>query len=134
MRLQQRDFPMRLDSDAAKFFDTFAGAFDTLYDGQRNFAMRWLDRKFRKDMFIRFALTYARFGELKGKTILDIDCGSPGVAPDDAVGEERRGVLREVHSSTGGHPARRQTGRVVRDRAVHEDRRRRSLDVYSSTV
>ena len=76
MRLQQRDFPMRLDSDAAKFFDTFAGAFDTLYDGQRNFAMRWLDRKFRKDMFIRFALTYARFGELKGKTILDIGCGS----------------------------------------------------------
>jgi ubiquinone/menaquinone biosynthesis C-methylase UbiE len=62
--------------DAAKFFDGFAEAFDTLYDEQRNFAMRWFDRSFRSDMFIRFALTFERLGDLKGKTVLDIGCGS----------------------------------------------------------
>ena len=38
--------------------------------------MRWVDRQFRSDMFIRFALTFEVFGDLKGKTVLDIGCGS----------------------------------------------------------
>lgn len=67
---------MASQSDAAKFFDSFAEAFDTLYDDKRNFAMRWFDRNFRSDMFIRFALTFERLGDLQGKTVLDIGCGS----------------------------------------------------------
>ena len=67
---------MASQSDAAKFFDSFAEAFDTLYDDKRNFAMRWFDRYFRSDMFIRFALTFERLGDLQGKTVLDIGCGS----------------------------------------------------------
>jgi 2-polyprenyl-3-methyl-5-hydroxy-6-metoxy-1,4-benzoquinol methylase len=63
-------------SDAAKFFDRFAAAFDTIYDGRRNFFMRSFDRYFRSDMFIRFALTFETFGDLSGKTVLDIGCGS----------------------------------------------------------
>jgi predicted TPR repeat methyltransferase len=67
---------MNHEPDAAKFFDSFADAFDTIYDGRRNFFMRSLDRRFRSDMFLRFALTFEAFGDLKGKTVLDIGCGS----------------------------------------------------------
>jgi ubiquinone/menaquinone biosynthesis C-methylase UbiE len=64
------------DLAAAKFFDNFAAAFDTIYDGKRSFLMRSIDRRFRSDMFIRFALTFEALGDLKGKTVLDIGCGS----------------------------------------------------------
>jgi 2-polyprenyl-3-methyl-5-hydroxy-6-metoxy-1,4-benzoquinol methylase len=63
-------------SDAARFFDSFAEGFDSLYDQKRNFFMRWLDRTFRSDMFLRFALTFEAFGNLTEKTVLDIGCGS----------------------------------------------------------
>ena len=66
----------RSKPDAARFFDNFAEAFDTIYDGKRNRAMRWIDQHFRSDMFLRFALTFEAFGDLKGKTVLDIGCGS----------------------------------------------------------
>src|SRR5262245_14446589 len=62
--------------DAARFFDNFAEAFDTIYDGKRNGVMRWVDQRFRSDMFIRFALTFEVIGRLSGKTVLDIGCGS----------------------------------------------------------
>lgn len=62
--------------DAAGFFNRFAEAFDTLYDGKRNPLMRWVDRRFRSDMFLRFALTFEVLGELTGRTVLDIGCGS----------------------------------------------------------
>jgi cyclopropane fatty-acyl-phospholipid synthase-like methyltransferase len=62
--------------DAVQFFDNFAQAFDTIYDGKRNFFMQWVDRRFRRDMFIRFALSFEALGDLKGKTVLDIGCGS----------------------------------------------------------
>ena len=55
------------DPAAAKFFDSFAEAFDTLYDGKRNFLMRSVDRRFRSDMFIRFALTFEVLGDLARK-------------------------------------------------------------------
>ena len=67
---------MNHDPAAAKFFDSFAQAFDTIYDGKRNFFLRWLDRCFRSDMFIRFALTFEALGNLTGKTVFDIGCGS----------------------------------------------------------
>lgn len=61
---------------AAAFFDGFAEAFDSLYDNKRSRIMRWVDRRFRSDMFIRFALTFEAFGDLNNKTVLDIGCGS----------------------------------------------------------
>jgi ubiquinone/menaquinone biosynthesis C-methylase UbiE len=67
---------MHSERDAAKFFDGFAEAFDTLYTNKRSFFMRWMDRRFRSDMFVRFALSFEVLGELKGKTVLDIGCGS----------------------------------------------------------
>jgi 2-polyprenyl-3-methyl-5-hydroxy-6-metoxy-1,4-benzoquinol methylase len=70
------DDPIYPECDAAKFFDGFAEAFDTLYTNKRNLFMRWMDRRFRSDMFVRFALSFEVLGELKGKTVLDIGCGS----------------------------------------------------------
>lgn len=64
------------EKQAADFFDRFADTFDTLYDEKRGRAMRWVDRTFRSDMFIRFAWTFERMGPLSGKTVVDIGCGS----------------------------------------------------------
>src|SRR5262245_12363747 len=63
-------------TDSAKFFDGFAIAFDTIYDGKRNSLMQWVDQHFRSDMFIRYALTFQTLGALSGKSVLDIGCGS----------------------------------------------------------
>jgi len=67
---------MRGPLDAAKFFDRFAAEFDTLYDEQRGAFMRWFDRTFRSDMFVRWALTFERLPDMQGKSVLDIGCGS----------------------------------------------------------
>jgi cyclopropane fatty-acyl-phospholipid synthase-like methyltransferase len=67
---------MQQERDAGRFFNSFATTFDTLYDSKRNLVMRAVDRRFRSDMFVRFALTFERLGELTGRTVLDIGCGS----------------------------------------------------------
>jgi cyclopropane fatty-acyl-phospholipid synthase-like methyltransferase len=61
---------------AGVFFDDFAARFDSLYDGKRNPFMRWVDRTFRSDMFIRYEKTFELLGDLTGKSVLDIGCGS----------------------------------------------------------
>lgn len=58
------------------FFDSFADRFDGFYDGKRNRFMRWVDKRFRSDMFIRFAMAFEFLGDLEGKRVLDIGCGS----------------------------------------------------------
>lgn len=63
-------------TQAGTFFDKFAGTFDTFYDGKRSPFMQWVDRKYRHDMFARYAMTFERLGDLKGKRGLDIGCGS----------------------------------------------------------
>ncbi|MEA2338596.1 MAG: hypothetical protein QOE82_2603 [Thermoanaerobaculia bacterium] len=63
-------------ASSSQFFHEFADRFDTIYDEKRNWFMRWVDREFRSDMFGRFAKTFELFGDLKGKRVLDIGCGS----------------------------------------------------------
>jgi SAM-dependent methyltransferase len=63
-------------SRVGAFFDSFAETFDTFYDGKRSWAMRWIDQRYRSDMFARYALTFERLGDLTGKRGLDIGCGS----------------------------------------------------------
>jgi 2-polyprenyl-3-methyl-5-hydroxy-6-metoxy-1,4-benzoquinol methylase len=63
-------------SGAGAFFDEFAATFDTFYDSKRSRFMRWIDQHFRRDMFVRMELTFDFLRDLKGKTLLDIGCGS----------------------------------------------------------
>lgn len=77
---------------AAKFFDGFAPAFDTLYDKKRGAFMRWVDENYRSDMFVRFQLSFERLGDLRGKTLADIGCGS-GPYVIEAL---RRGAVQVV--------------------------------------
>jgi SAM-dependent methyltransferase len=86
-------------SSSGKFFDDFADTFDTLYDGKRTRLMRWVDQRFRRDMFIRFRMTFEYVGDLSDITVIDIGCGSgPYVA--EAL---KRGALH----ATGIDPAPR---------------------------
>ncbi|UVT19564.1 MAG: methyltransferase domain-containing protein [Nitrospira sp.] len=82
---------MNQEHNAATFFNSFAEAFDTIYDQKRNPFMRWVDSTFRSDMFIRYALTFEALGEqLKGGTVLDIGCGSgPYIAEAFRRGADR---------------------------------------------
>jgi len=61
---------------AGTFFHSFADTFDTFYDGKRSHFMRWVDRRFRRDMFLRYEWTFAHLGDWRGKRVLDIGCGS----------------------------------------------------------
>jgi 2-polyprenyl-3-methyl-5-hydroxy-6-metoxy-1,4-benzoquinol methylase len=61
---------------SGRFFHNFADSFDTFYDGKRSPVMQWVDRRFRRDMFVRFALTFDYLGSLDGERVLDIGCGS----------------------------------------------------------
>ena len=77
---------------AGVFFDRFADTFDTFYDGKRSPIMQWIDRRYRHDMFERYALTFERLGDLTGQRGLDIGCGSgPYIA--EAI---RRGASQVV--------------------------------------
>ena len=58
------------------FFDGFADAFDTFYDGKRSPFMQWVDQRFRRDMFLRYSRTFEFLGDLRGKRVLDVGCGS----------------------------------------------------------
>jgi ubiquinone/menaquinone biosynthesis C-methylase UbiE len=61
---------------SGKFFHEFADTFDTFYDGKRSPMMQWIDRKYRSDMFLRFSMAFDFLGDLNGKSVLDIGCGS----------------------------------------------------------
>ncbi|MCE5267554.1 MAG: class I SAM-dependent methyltransferase [Planctomycetaceae bacterium] len=54
--------------------------------------MRFIDKHFRSDIYIRFAKTFEVFGDLTGKTVVDIGCGS-GVYAIEAL---RLGAQRVV--------------------------------------
>ena len=62
--------------DVARFFDSYAHTFNGFYTGRRGRLFRWLDRRFRRDILVRFARTFEGFGDLRGRTVLDIGCGS----------------------------------------------------------
>jgi 2-polyprenyl-3-methyl-5-hydroxy-6-metoxy-1,4-benzoquinol methylase len=81
------------------FFNDFATNWDSLYGGQRNLFWRWFDRKYRKDIFDRYELTFGALGrDLREKTILDVGCGN-GVYAFEAV---RRGSARVVGVDIAG--------------------------------
>jgi len=74
------------------YFDGAALGWDTFYDNKRTRFMRWVDRKFRSDVFERYRRTFEHLGDCTGKSVLDVGCGSGPYSVEAA----RRGCSRVV--------------------------------------
>lgn len=60
----------------ARFWNDIAEEFDAIYTGNKSGIGRALDRWLRKDIYQRFDWVMERSGDVRGKTICDIGCGS----------------------------------------------------------
>jgi 2-polyprenyl-3-methyl-5-hydroxy-6-metoxy-1,4-benzoquinol methylase len=61
----------------SRFFTDFAETWDTLYGGRRGAVAQFLDARFRRDIYERYEHTFAALRDvLRGKSVLDIGCGS----------------------------------------------------------
>lgn len=70
-------------ANVGRYFRDHAQQFDRIYEG-KGALLRWLDRRFRSSIFLRYALTFEHAGDVTGKTVLDIGCGSGRYAVDFA--------------------------------------------------
>jgi ubiquinone/menaquinone biosynthesis C-methylase UbiE len=64
-----------VSNSVREYFDGAADDFDAIY-GRKNGIGRWIDRQFRSDMHERYRLTFENCGDVQGKKVLDIGCGS----------------------------------------------------------
>src|SRR4029077_10522358 len=61
----------------ARFWNAIADEFDSIYTGaNKSTFVPFLDRYFRKDIYERFDWVMQKCGDVRGKTICDIGCGS----------------------------------------------------------
>jgi len=61
----------------ARFWNAIASEFDSIYTGANKSGLRRLmDKYFRKDIYQRFDWVMQKCGDVRGKTICDIGCGS----------------------------------------------------------
>jgi ubiquinone/menaquinone biosynthesis C-methylase UbiE len=73
-------------------FERDAQSFDAIYRLERSPFWRWVNTTFRKAVFERYTITFEQAGDVTGKDILDVGCGSGVYAVDFA----RRGARRVV--------------------------------------
>lgn len=59
-----------------RFWDTEIGAFNSIYTHKKSKFQILLDKIFRKDMYQRFEFTIENSEPIKGKTFLDVGCGT----------------------------------------------------------
>ncbi len=59
-----------------EYFDKIAEEFDSIYSGQKNALLRFLDRVLRKDMYDRLRLTLEECGSPDIRSVLDVGTGS----------------------------------------------------------
>lgn len=76
----------------ATFWNNIAHDFDAIYTGRKSFIGRVLDRTLRKDIYQRFDWVMERSGDVRGKTVCDVGCGSGRFVNELA----RRGAARVV--------------------------------------
>ncbi len=76
----------------ATFWNNIAHDFDAIYTGRKSFIGRVLDRTFRKDIYQRFDWVMERAGDVRGKNVCDVGCGSGRFVNELA----RRGAARVV--------------------------------------
>jgi SAM-dependent methyltransferase len=68
---------MTKDQQVAEYWNSIATDFDSIYTGDnRSPIAKVLDHILRKDMYGRFDWVLERSGDVRGKTICDIGCGS----------------------------------------------------------
>jgi predicted RNA methylase len=60
----------------AKYWNDVAHDFDSIYTGQKSGVARAMDRWLRRDMYQRFDWVMRKSGDVRGKTIADVGCGS----------------------------------------------------------
>lgn len=66
------------DSERVKqHFQRSASGFDLIYTEEKSNFRKFLDRRFRQDMYERYELTLQECMDIRGKRILDVGCG-PG--------------------------------------------------------
>lgn len=87
-----------LDSVRTRF-EREAQSFDAIYRLERSPLWRWINKTFRKAVFERYTITFAQAGDVTGKTVLDIGCGSGVYAVDFA----RRGARRVLGVDFSGN-------------------------------
>ncbi len=60
----------------AQYWDRIAPQFDAIYTGKKNPLARSLDRWLRRDIYERFDWVMRKAGNVQGKTVCDVGCGS----------------------------------------------------------
>lgn len=63
--------------DASQFFEQYAEPFDEIYGGGRTVWSRFINRRFRTSLWLRFHSTLAACFPVANKHVLDVGCG-PG--------------------------------------------------------
>ena len=60
----------------ARYWNDIAADFDAIYSGNKSAFGRALDRWLRRDIYQRFDWVMQKAGEVRGKTVCDLGCGS----------------------------------------------------------
>ena len=80
-----------------RFWNDIAQDFDAIYTGQgKSGFSRTLDRVFRKDIYQRFDWVMQKTGDVRGKTLCDIGCGSGRFVAEFAKNGAKRVVGVDV--------------------------------------
>ena len=64
------------DERVSNYFDKIADRFDTIYRSDKSLGKKLVDGLFRSVVHRRFDYTIALLGEIRGKSVLDVGCGS----------------------------------------------------------